>query len=490
MKNRAVIYARYSSDKQREESIEGQLKICHEFATKNNLEVIREYIDRAKSGTKANRTEFQRMIMDSSSHKFEYVILYKTDRFARNEHDSIVNEHFLMSNGVELLYATQPFLNNRGGRIIKAVFRVQDEEYSINLSERTKLGLLMNIEKGNVVTGHCPIGYKVENKKMIIDPSTSHIPKIVFEMYSVGATTTEINNKLISIGEKPFHVSSINKMIRNKKYIGTLTYNGKTYEDYHPALIDKSMFELANLKIENRLKHGSRSTEEYLLSGFLFDTNGKHYRGNSGINHDGVRYRYYSLGKRYIKKEVIEKAVVESLIDTITASSDSLAKIVSKKMEQKVKDDSINEYRSQLTSVDKEIANIVKAIKMGITNESVKDELDTLEKKRLYLQSQINSAKLFDFSLPQLKMAIDKMKKRHLTENDKMSLIRTFVDKIIMREHHGIIYYKVTGQNISFEDIKSSDEIQNGAIGRVHPNIQAIVNTGKYIYLTSSFTLN
>lgn len=490
MKRKAVIYARYSSDKQREESIEGQLKICHEFAHKNNLDIVKEYIDRAKSGTKANRTEFQRMIMDSTSHKFECVVLYKTDRFARNEHDSIVNEHFLMSNGVELLYATQPFLNNRGGRIIKAVFRVQDEEYSINLSERTKLGLLMNIEKGNVVTGHCPIGYKVENKKMIIDPSKSHIPKLVFDMYSIGATTTEINNKLESIGEKPFHVSSINKMIRNKKYIGTLTYNGKVYENYHPALIDKTVFELANLKIENRLKHGSRSTEEYLLSGFLFDVNGKHFRGNSGINHDGVRYRYYSLGKRYIKKETIESAVVASIMDTVTSASDLLATIVSKKMEQKVKDDSIGDFKRQLIFVDKEITNVVKAIKMGITNDSVKDELDNLEKKRLYLQSQINNAKLFDFSLPQLKLIIDKMKKRHLTENDKMSLIRTFVDKIIMKEHHGIIYYRLAGQNISFEDIQGSDEIQYGAIGRVHPNIQATVDPSKYIYITSTFMLN
>lgn len=466
MKRRAVIYARYSSDKQREESIEGQLKVCYDFASKNELNVIHEYIDRAKSGTKANRTEFQKMILDSMTHNFEVVILYKTDRFARNEHDSIVNEHFLMSNGVELLYATQPFLNNRGGRIIKAVFRVQDEEYSINLSERTKLGLQMNIEKGNVVTGHCPIGFKVENKKMVVDSSTSHIPTLVFNMYSLGATTTEINKRLIEIGEKPFHVSSINKMIRNKKYIGTLVYNEKEYVNYHEALIDPSVFERANQQIKKRVKHGARATEDYILSGFLFDENGKHYRGNSGTNHIGNRYRYYSLGKRYIKKELIEDKVIKSIQSTISNSSTELAKIVFDKLDQKAKNETINQLKYNLIQVDKEVSNLVKAIKMGISNESVKNELDSLEKKRNHLTLEISRARIYDFSIPQIKTMIEQMKKKHLTENDKMSLIRTLVDKIILRDQYGIIYYKVTGRNISFEDIKSSDEIQYGADDR------------------------
>lgn len=83
----AVIYARYSSDHQREESIEGQLRECREFALKNNLCVIGEYIDRAYSAKTDNRPDFQKMIKDSISKKFNAVIVWKLDRFARNRYD-------------------------------------------------------------------------------------------------------------------------------------------------------------------------------------------------------------------------------------------------------------------------------------------------------------------------------------------------------------------------------------------------------------------
>lgn len=83
----AVIYARYSSDNQREESIEGQLRECKEFAERNGMTIVGEYIDRAKSATTANRPEFQHMIAESSKHAFEIIIVWKLDRFARNRYD-------------------------------------------------------------------------------------------------------------------------------------------------------------------------------------------------------------------------------------------------------------------------------------------------------------------------------------------------------------------------------------------------------------------
>ncbi len=84
----AVIYARYSSDNQREESIEGQLRECKAFAEKNNMIVLRSYIDRALSAKTDNRPEFQRMIKDSSKELFDVIIVWKLDRFARNRYDS------------------------------------------------------------------------------------------------------------------------------------------------------------------------------------------------------------------------------------------------------------------------------------------------------------------------------------------------------------------------------------------------------------------
>ena len=86
-----VIYARYSSHSQTEQSIEGQLQVCYEYAKNNGHTVIAEYIDRAQSGTSDNRTDFQRMIADSDKHLFEAVLVYQLDRFARNRYDSAIN---------------------------------------------------------------------------------------------------------------------------------------------------------------------------------------------------------------------------------------------------------------------------------------------------------------------------------------------------------------------------------------------------------------
>ena len=84
----AVIYARYSSDNQREESIEGQIRECTAYAERNGITVVRHYIDRALSAKTDNRPDFQQMIRDSNKKLFEIVLVWKFDRFARNRFDS------------------------------------------------------------------------------------------------------------------------------------------------------------------------------------------------------------------------------------------------------------------------------------------------------------------------------------------------------------------------------------------------------------------
>ena len=104
---RAVIYARYSSENQRKESIEGQLRECYAFARKNDISVVGEYIDRAQSGKFDTHADFQRMIADSDKHTFEGVLVYQLDRFARNRYDSAIYKAKLKKNGVRVLSAKE-----------------------------------------------------------------------------------------------------------------------------------------------------------------------------------------------------------------------------------------------------------------------------------------------------------------------------------------------------------------------------------------------
>ena len=118
---KAVIYARFSCERQTEQSIEGQLSICYKYAERNGITVVGEYIDRAISGRTDDRPDFQRMLHDSDSAEWEYVIVYKGDRFARNRYDSAINKHRLKENGVRVLSATEGIPDTPEGIMLEAV---------------------------------------------------------------------------------------------------------------------------------------------------------------------------------------------------------------------------------------------------------------------------------------------------------------------------------------------------------------------------------
>ena len=97
---RGVIYARYSSKNQQEQSIDIQLKACEEFALKHGYEVIERYCDYAKTGRNSNRAELQRLIADSAKGKFSVVLVHKIDRWFRNQRESLNCIKALADNGV------------------------------------------------------------------------------------------------------------------------------------------------------------------------------------------------------------------------------------------------------------------------------------------------------------------------------------------------------------------------------------------------------
>lgn len=116
-----VIYARYSSYKQTEQSIEGQLKECYAYAKRNGYNVIEEYIDEALTGTSDNRPEFKRMIKDSSKKTFNGVLVYQLDRFARNRYNSATYKHILKKNGVRVFSAKENISNDASGVLMEAM---------------------------------------------------------------------------------------------------------------------------------------------------------------------------------------------------------------------------------------------------------------------------------------------------------------------------------------------------------------------------------
>lgn len=116
-----VIYARYSSDNQREESIEGQLRECQAFAKKNDITLLEPYIDRALSAKTDNRPNFLKMIKDSAAKKFDVVIVWKLDRFSRNRFDSAHYKNILRKNGIRVISATESISEGAEGILLESM---------------------------------------------------------------------------------------------------------------------------------------------------------------------------------------------------------------------------------------------------------------------------------------------------------------------------------------------------------------------------------
>ena len=188
----AVIYARYSSDNQREESIEGQIRECTAYAEKNDITVVKHYIDRAISAKTDNRPQFQQMIRDSERKLFDMVLVWKLDRFARNRYDSARYKTQLKKNGVKLMSATEIISDGPEGIILESVLEGYAEYYSADLSEKVIRGMTENALKGMFTGGAVPVGYRIdENQRFQTDPLTAPLIAEAFRMYNEGATMTE-----------------------------------------------------------------------------------------------------------------------------------------------------------------------------------------------------------------------------------------------------------------------------------------------------------
>ena len=127
----AVIYCRYSSDSQTEQSIEGQLRVCNEYAKSNDIVILDTYIDRAMTGTNDNRPDFQRMIRDSAKRTFGYVLVYKFDRFSRNKYETAIHKKALKDNGVKVVSATEFVPDTPEGIIFESM--LEGYEHSMDI---------------------------------------------------------------------------------------------------------------------------------------------------------------------------------------------------------------------------------------------------------------------------------------------------------------------------------------------------------------------
>lgn len=426
---RAAFYGRFSSNNQREESIDAQLRAAEDFAKRNGYEIVKVYADKAKTGTSSNkRLEFMSMIKDSEKGEFQYIIVHKLDRFSRNKYDSAIYKRKLKQNGVRLISVTEQLDGSPESIILESVIEGMSEYYSKNLARETMKGLKENAYKAPHTGGLPPLGYDVnKDKRYIINEKEAECVRLIFDMYIAGYSRSKMVDKLNELGFKTklgamFRANSIHSIIINEKYTGVYIYNksakkddfGKrnshAYKDPSevirveggmPAIISREVFEKAQEKIIERKKRpgSNKAKRNYLLSGLIrCGCCGRPYQGNNRSRKDKPNYISYRCARRQetsskvcdnkeIRKEYIEEYVLSELERKIfnDKAIEKLVKGINNnlKKQQKSNEQKKEALVKELSDIGTQINNIISAIASGFMQDEFKIKIEELKARKL-----------------------------------------------------------------------------------------------------------
>ncbi|MGL4549423.1 recombinase family protein [Eubacterium aggregans] len=485
-----VIYARFSSDNQRDESIDAQVRACKEYCKRNGMVLVKIYSDEARSATTDQRPEFQQMIRDAESGEWQAVIVHKLDRFSRDRYDSAYYKRQLKINGIRLYSVLENLDDSPESIILESVLEGMAEYYSKNLARETMKGLKENAYKCVHTGGRPPYGYIVgPDRKLAVNPVKATAVRLLFELYTNGSEYGEIIDTLYKRGFKArsggkFSKITLHDMLINEKYAGIFVYNktksgiggrrnGHSYKDDAdviripggcPAIIDPDTWANAQALMKKNRQHGAVSSYRakrrvYLLSGLV-------HCGQCGATMSGAvktggraggHYPYYVCHKRgnkhdcttkAINADYLEREVLKHLYDTlfVPAAMERLAE----KMCQIINDADagsnirLEELKAQIAGLDKKIGNLTMAIADGLYSPVIKDQLMGLEDQRAFISRQITA---IESSNPQAISKAEIMKilmvaKTNLISGDlkkQKKAIRTYVKDIAINDEKALI---------------------------------------------------
>ena len=465
----AVIYARFSCERQTEQSIEGQIHVCEDYAARNDIIIVDKYIDRAMTGTNDNRKDFQRMLKDCSKQAWDYVLVYKLDRFSRNKYETAIHKKTLRDNGIKLLSACEAIPDAPEGIILESLLEGMAEYYSAELSQKVKRGMRELRAKGYYMGGYLLYGYKKDGKKVVIDEEKAEIVRYIYNEYLHGTYIKTIIANLTERGVlnrgKPFAVNTIDHMLENMKYTGSFECNDEIIDNIFPQIIDPETFKLVQeKKAANRYgKH--KENVVYLLKNKLFCGHCKKtMNAETGTARNGDVLRYYKCyrkkktnkcSKGNVKKEVIEKIVIDSIIEAFNKSDiKQIAERILEFNKEKIKTNNrINLLTNEKVETEKAINNLLSAVEKGLFSNATNLRLKQLEeqlaviKEQLVLEQAKNKTALTkEDILGYIRIALQK---------DAKKMINLLVDKIYLYDNKVEIYYK-------YQRIKSPDDKPQG----------------------------
>ena len=482
----AVIYARYSSHNQTEQSIEGQLHDNYAWAKQQGITVIAEYIDRALSGTKDDRPDFQRMIADAAKKQFEMVIVWKLDRFARNRYDSAIYKAKLKKCGVRVVSVKENITDSPEGIILEGLLESMAEYYSANLAQNVKRGIRESASKGHYPGGFAPFGYKRENNKLVADEKTAPIVRFVFEQYASGVPKKKIVDALNERGYrqrngKLFNVNCFQYMLSNPVYMGEyISQKFGKIDCVEQPLVSKEIFDKAqeHLKQNARTPAANKSKVEYLLRGKAFcGMCGSPLVGESGKSHTGDVHCYYACcakkkkhtcKKKNEKKDFIEWYVVEQTVNYVLTPNriGEIAKAVAEEYKKEFSDSNISEVEKALARMEKEMDKLIDMMleTPKSAQKKIKERMEALEVQQDDLKNEIAKLRIAK-GIPLTEKEVLAWLKTYcsgdlMDAGYRRNIIDTFINAIYLYDDRIIIFYNIRGgKQVSWMDLIPQNDL-------------------------------
>lgn len=446
---KAVIYARYSAGpKQTDQSIEGQVRVCREFAAARNIIIAEVYADQHISGTTDARPEFQRLISDAKHGKFEAVIVYKTDRFARDRYDSVVYKRELKKAGVQIFYAAEPIPEGPEGAILESLLEGMAEYYSKELAQKVRRGMTENALKGKSNGGTRVFGYRSDPaRNIIIDETEAFYVREIFKRRIAGQSNREIADWLKVSGIKTtrghdFSTEAINRLIRNRKYIGEYKYQDIMKKCPISSILDPETWQRAQRQVQ---KH-KKVSMKYRLNGRIFCGLCKSpMHGVSGTGKSGKTWHYYTCAKRRMKMCELDPVSAPELEAVILKAAreyvlnDAVIGDLTAKISILLNDNTETDLlEKRLKEIKTKEDRCVKAVIEGAGTKPVIEELKALEESRLAIENELRRPRGPKLTENQISFAL-----RHFARSDDNMVLEKFIARVEVFPDKVVVYFNI-----------------------------------------------
>lgn len=464
------------------------MHVCREYADREGYTIVGEYIDRALTGRSDDRPDFQRMIADAKKKEFQYVIVYKLDRFARNRYDSAIYKHKLKQCGVKVLSAMENIGDNPESIILEAVLEASAEYYSVDLAQKIKRGRRESASKGKFIGGGIPIGYKTIGGELVIDEDKAPIIQYAFQQYAAGIPKKQIIEELNARGlrnkaGKPYGYTAFQNALQCQKYVGILEQSGIRIEGGCPALIDQETFDKVQERIASNRRQGGKNKAkvEYLLSGKVYcGPCGASMTGVSGKGRHGEIHYYYACGnrrrthdcnKKHEKKDFIEWYICEQTVQYVLTPErmKDIASAVVAQYDSEFNDGQIKELERKIAKLERNIEKYTESLlelpKSAWAGIGQKIEEATCQKNDMEIDlSKLRIANKIRYTEDDIIAWLKLFCVGDLFDMEfRRRIIDTFVNCVYLYDDRVIVFYNIRGgKQISYIDmLAATSDISN-----------------------------